>query len=205
MLTYGDARLWVSLIRSFERAAQRWRSFRSPTTTPARAMPREKKGRIDDSLLSRLEEAITLNGGKEVRFLEWMIVLNFKMAVDQSPLLPMHWYSCVYMHKWSYTGYQLRGMRGSRLRDVHLNHSSRLIDSVPTLWSKWAPLMKRKYKLQPVLIRSYNRIIPTDYFLVDFVWNLYIYIYLFGQCEIVRIPFWIIRIYRIYFSLRFLI
>lgn len=206
MLTYGDARLWVSLIRSFERAAQRWRSFRSPTTTPARAaMLREKKGRIDDSLLSRLEEAITLHGGKEVRFLEWMIVLNFKMAVDQSPLLPMHWYSCVYMHKWSYTGYQLRGMRGSRLRDVHLNHSSRLIDSVPTLWSKWAPLMKRKYKLQPVLIRSYNRIIPTDYFLVDFVWNLYIYIYLFGQCEIVRIPFWIIRIYRIYFSLRFLI
>lgn len=168
-------------------------------------MLREKKGRIDDSLLSRLEEAITLHGGKEVRFLEWMIVLNFKMAVDQSPLLPMHWYSCVYMHKWSYTGYQLRGMRGSRLRDVHLNHSSRLIDSVPTLWSKWAPLMKRKYKLQPVLIRSYNRIIPTDYFLVDFVWNLYIYIYLFGQCEIVRIPFWIIRIYRIYFSLRFLI
>lgn len=37
--------------------------------------------------------------------------------------------------------------------------------------------MKRKYKLQPVLIRSYNRIIPTDYFL-DFVWNLYIYIYI---------------------------
>ena len=49
--------------------------------------------------------------------------------------------------------------------------------------------MKRKYKLQPVLIRSYNRIIPTDYFLVDFVWNLYTYIYLFEQCEIVRIPF----------------
>lgn len=37
--------------------------------------------------------------------------------------------------------------------------------------------MERKYKLQPVLIRSYNRIIPTDYFL-DFVWNLYIYIYI---------------------------
>lgn len=39
--------------------------------------------------------------------------------------------------------------------------------------------MKRKYKLQPVLIRSYNRIIPTDYFLVDLrSCGIYIYIYI---------------------------
>lgn len=98
--------------------------------------PRKREGSMIVSLLSRLEEAIMLHGRRrESCFLEW-IVVNFKMAVDQSPLLAMHWYSCVYMHKWSYTGYAC-AWSARRLRDVHLNHSSRLIDSVSTLRSKW--------------------------------------------------------------------